>query len=573
MSLLDKSTELKKLVSAFDTRWFLGDLSFLMTNIASGRAQDQLGKLSSPLRQLYYLAGLVMASDDSLGAETSYTQEKWEEMVRLLNEIEVEHIMMFLPTEEDDIDEEWLKKREVTMPSFLSYFNQGPLNYEEQSISWISELFSWNDHVIETELGVTTENFLSFYDNLEKLVQSNFNSFGSKGVPLRPNWKSYSKLSVGLRDNIPEPMKEEFQKMFEEREAMMLFMADKGMIYRFHADELVSADLDFNKVNIILGLLSCERANSEFIYYASTRPINQLYPTPIVKIEQDLFQVFEIKQVLHAIESCLEAVCVSNAPAKDIYVKKKGEILEEKIIALFKKLMPGCQIFSGYYVDGCEQDILVLWKNNALVIEAKGYNLREPLRDSERAFTRIKDDFVDCIGYAFDQTSRVTDKFIKCEPLVLCDKNGKAIETIDTTLFDQSEYSIIVNLTSFGQVQTDLSMLLEVEEDQDYPLAIKFDDLEVFILTLIARKENPQKFIDYLGIREMMHGKLICSDELEACGGFLNNILTQHLVESKDIIQTSPDMANIFDAQYSKGMGFDDERMLAEKKSGNYMIW
>ena len=60
MSLESKSQELKDIVATYNTQWFLGDLSGLMQNIATGRANDQLGKLSSPMRQLYFLGGLLV---------------------------------------------------------------------------------------------------------------------------------------------------------------------------------------------------------------------------------------------------------------------------------------------------------------------------------------------------------------------------------------------------------------------------------------------------------------------------------------------------------------------------------
>ena len=71
MSLESKSKELKDLVSTYDTQWFLGDLSGLMKNIAEGRAKDQLGKLSSPLRQLYFLGGLLVSSESGYSGSLS----------------------------------------------------------------------------------------------------------------------------------------------------------------------------------------------------------------------------------------------------------------------------------------------------------------------------------------------------------------------------------------------------------------------------------------------------------------------------------------------------------------------
>ncbi len=64
------------------------------------------------------------------------------------------------------------------------------------------------------------------------------------------------------------------------------------------------------------------------------------------------------------------------------------------------------------------------------------------------------------------------------------------IETIDTKLYDQ-DFSIIVNLETFGQIQCDLSTLLALEEDEDvFPWAVKQDDLEIFLLTMVAQKKR-----------------------------------------------------------------------------------
>ena len=148
MMLEKKSKELKQLVSEYNEDWFLGDLWF---TIQSGkeRSMDQLEHLSSPQRQLYYLAGLNMSTPKTNGGEIMYNPKKWQKIVKLLNEIEVEYYKIFYPkSETEKIDDEWLLKRQVSMPSFLTYFNQGHLNYEEQLISWISELYTPLDNIV-----------------------------------------------------------------------------------------------------------------------------------------------------------------------------------------------------------------------------------------------------------------------------------------------------------------------------------------------------------------------------------------------------------------------------------------
>lgn len=153
------SSELKQFLTKYDKRIMLGHFTQLMENSSLRISQDEVEPLSSPMRQLYYLAGLLVTTDES-GKEVNFTKEDWEYIVEHLNAIESEYFKIFLPTEETEITEEWKKKREVAMPSFLSYFNQGPLNFEEQTINWISDLYQKLDEIIESEIGLKTTDFL-----------------------------------------------------------------------------------------------------------------------------------------------------------------------------------------------------------------------------------------------------------------------------------------------------------------------------------------------------------------------------------------------------------------------------
>lgn len=570
MSLESKSQELKDIVATYNTQWFLGDLSGLMQNIATGRANDQLGKLSSPMRQLYFLGGLLVTSDSSNAVDIQHSPEKWNKIVDLLNEIEAEYYQIFFPKENELIDDEWKKIRKVAMPSFLSYFNQGPLNYEEQTINWVRDLYSQLNAIIEASTGLQTEDFIQFYENLDKLHQSNFQSFSTKKETLRPDWKKYTKLEIGHVDGMPESMLE----MFEERLPLMTFVADHGIICRFFPEEIVSPILPLEKVQKILQLLTTSRQQADYLYYTATKPGNPLYEKPIVDIGDGMFQVFEVKQVVHAIENQLEKLCTSTTETTTKYVEKKGKLLEDRVVKLFTDYLGAdCKVFQSYYVDGCEQDILILWKKNAFIIEAKGYSLAEPFRDPNRAFVRIKSDFDACIGYGYKQTRRVEEKFINQVPLCLTDKNGNLIEEIDTTNYD-NDFSIIVNLKSFSQIQTDLSTLLKLPNDDDvFPWAVKLDDLEVFLLTLKAQKKTPITLVNFLLMRENLHGKLICSDELEVCGGFISGKITEKSIEKSNVLATTPDLAGLFDSQYYKEMGFKNEKYLTEKRSGKYIFW
>lgn len=94
------SSELKQFLTKYNKRIMLGHFTQLMETSSSGMAQNELGRLSSPMRQLYYLAGLLVTTTKS-GVEVNYTEEDWTYIVEHLNTIENEYFKMFFPTEKN----------------------------------------------------------------------------------------------------------------------------------------------------------------------------------------------------------------------------------------------------------------------------------------------------------------------------------------------------------------------------------------------------------------------------------------------------------------------------------------
>ena len=569
MEQLEKtSLELKEFLKKYDTAIILGHFADLIWMGGIGFAKDELARLSSPMRQLYYLGGLLVTSNPTGENKPNYTDEDWNYIVEHLNTIESEYYKLFLPKEGEEITEDWKKKREAAMPTFLSYFNQGPLNYEEQTINWISGVYSKLNDIINSSVGLVVDDFLRFYDHLDKWCEYNLQSLGGeKDRPLKDNWKDYAKVKIGIVEEAPEKLKE----IGKEQEPLYTMLSDPGIKNRFKADDMTDESLPVEKVNKILDLLSCKRRNTNFLYY--TENANPLYDFPIIDLGDGLYQVFEIKQVLHSIDLHLEKICSDTKEHKSKYVKSKGNYLEKRIAELFSSVLgKHVKIYTFYYVvDGCEQDILILWDNCAFIIEAKAYKINEPFRDPERAYKRIKQDFKRSVGYAYDQIWRVEEKFLRDEEIIIKDEKGNIVDKIDTKKYSGYAFPIIVTQKSFGQLQSDLSLLLELKEGSHYPWAVKFDDLEVFMLTLKARRKTPEDFIDFLLNREYLHGHVVCSDELEICGGYLTGDITPDMCESGNIITCTPSFANVFDDQYRKGMGFSHERHWKEKHSNKYL--
>lgn len=77
--------------------------------------------------------------------------------------------------------------------------------------------------------------------------------------------------------------------------------------------------------------------------------------------------------------------------------------------------------------------------------------------------------------------------------------------------------------------------------------------------------KKPKFFIDFLIDREYLHGHVICSDELQICGGYLTGKITSDICQEDALVYCSPDLAYVFDEQYRLGLGFKNERHWKEK--------
>lgn len=565
INLEDKSKELKEFISKYDTNIFLGDIRALMDFIPKHPPIASLQNLKSPQRQLYYLAGLHVTSpkknDDEIVPQ--YSDDDWNHIVNLLNEIETGYDQLLMPKNPKELDDDELKKRKVAIPTFLSFFNQGALNYQEQIIERIENEFTPFNEMIKEEFGLEVIDFLLFYHVIDEIIHNKLNSVlaPKKG---QQSWEDFATemMNKGImppdwNDHLPE----HFKNLFE-------FMYDKGKIRRISKNELFK-DFSKDQIDNFFDLFTIEREETNFLYFSEKNPLHKY---PIFKTESSEYQVFESQQVLYSIYDLLNDFCKKEKTINDRYLRNQKELIELKVIEVFETMLRGkYELYHNYYVDGNEQDILILYKGVAIIIEVKAYKKREPLRDPNRAFPRIEDDFKREIGYGYDQAFRIKEKFLDKENFEIKNKNGDVIGSVRGKKYYNS-YCMIVTLERYGQIQIDLSTLLNIYEDDEYPYSLCVDDLEVFFLALARKSKNFKDFIQFLHMRQFLHGHIFSNDELQICGAYLNKKLTLKTCRSKTKVVTTPEMDIIFDKLYEKGLGFKNEINLDKKKSGKYIM-
>ena len=200
-------------------------------------------------------------------------------------------------------------------------------------------------------------------------------------------------------------------------------------MFRFREDQL-SEKFGKDKATIFLRIFTCERRETNFLFYAEQ---NLLYFKPIFQIDQHTYQVFELKHLILAIYNVLTSYCLNNSKIKGGFIKHRGNMLENKVEALFRNFFSkNVTIHNNYYTDkDGEQDLLIFDRGAVFIVEAKADKLDEPRRDPDKAYPLLLQNFKVTIQKGYDQCYRVKQKFINKEILSLYEDESKQKKIVE----------------------------------------------------------------------------------------------------------------------------------------------
>lgn len=551
------SQGLKEKISVYSPESFIGKINFIMQVHHKNRSELIRDKnsylyLNSPARQLTYLVSLYLSIETH--GDQIFDHQNEVEVFKLLNIIEKEYQNIFvseIENNKEDFDDDRFKKMLVTSSTFLDYFQNANLNYIEQDIERIFDTFQNYEDFIENKTGINLKDYIKF-----------FNSTIQLSIAKEKEWVEIVN-SIGWRDMISEYhhlTEEQFKLRFPDlNEVFFNYLTNPSLFLKFEAFELEKF-LSSQHVQKLLDFFSIEFENNDFLYYTQSSTILK---KPIVKIG-DSYYFFFHKYLSRSIYDYLFDLCGDLDGSSERIYKKRDLRIEGKVARIFKDFFQNdSRIFKNYIYNGEEKDLLILYRGLALIVEVKANKKREPFRDVDKSFIRIKRDFKTSIQKGYDQTFPIKNAFNKQKEFEIQYEGGKYI--VNPRRYS-NVFSIIVTEERLGQIQTDLGLLLELSENDDYPWSLSVDDLEVFLLTLKRKKNKISEIIAFLRHRELLHERVICNDELELCGYFFMD--KKHFIDGCNhdgVFVSSPDLSDFFDDIYYSGMGFENEIYKKEK--------
>lgn len=547
--------ELSSLICDYKKDSFLPYLTQMTIHIDQRETSEVFKNLMSPMKQFVYLTDLFFSVEKG-GSKIGFSKDEWEKITYLLNEIEMTYFGDIGFYDENIKDSTNLDKVSVSLQTFLNYFGNAQLSYDEQTLERLQRNCGAFNEEVKELLGFSVTESIDFCNHIKKLINKKFTDCHYFFL----NQEEWSKLTDKfIKRGVLDP-KEWINE--PELELMKVYMQKPGFIFIQNIDDIYKVNLPAEVIKKLIEFLVYDenQKKGELLYYADKNPF---FDTPLIKLNAIEFLCpqykFLIECFYNRINSKLSEI------KKEKYTQFKNLMLEKKVEEVFRKLFgKEALIFDSYYVDEkrSEQDLLINFKGFYFIVEIKDTLFRAPMRDPIKAFDKIKSDFKKSIQYGYEQCVRVENKFEEGKPFEIFDnKTHKSIFQIKPNKV-KDYFSIIVTQFKYGSIQTNLENLLTKDEEALYPWSVCIDDLEAFILALKKLKKGMARtqFINYLKHREAYNEHLICSDELELCGYFINSPKDfEKLSTIEETFNPDPRMSELFDAEYYNGLGFENE--------------
>jgi len=517
--------------------------------------QRRSSKLSSPYKQIFHLLGLLLTTSPENA--TDLNSKKIKEIKEHLEEVFQQYAWMFFPTSEEEAgSEQWYKVREVAMPVFLNYFNNAPLLYKEQIISRIKIWFEPFNKIIKDKTGLSIEKALEIVlwitDELQKLYDSCIDTV-----------KILKKETNNFKDRYRSRERNllEAEEIAKQESIKSLLYNFKNITERLNMVRVEELEKNFGKedTKYFLSLLSIERPLSTKYFYPTER--NPAEFSPIFKINDDIFCP-STYQLFIALMWNFEEILRNSAKRNSFFSHRDEIVVEQTESALKNLLSPKHKIWKSVYETPTahkEHDLLLQIDNKYLILEVKATQLKEPFRDPDRAYIRIKRDFQSDTGIqkAYDQANSLRKLLLTNQVITLYDRKGNEIVQINGPV--EEAFCICVTSDSFGILATNLALLLYKDTSEPFPWAISLPDLESILNGFKYKKKNIDDFLSYLRQRANLHGTVFTCDELEIAGAYLRygsfdwHFKGPSTEDTKMIL--SSEMADIFDEIYYEQMG------------------
>lgn len=456
--------------------------------------------LIAPYKQCLYLLGLTLNTPEPANPQT-FSDEIFLEICQRATAIFGYYLEIMTKNETNSSSEGKLSvTHEVAMAAFLHYHNTSrPDGSSEAFLTRIKQICTPFDGQIKDAIGLSATELCSIVEFIAETLQQRVDYLISITSMHRGGFLPSSQSVPG-----GQMLRDLFTISFSGIESKYGPEVAQNFWQKF-----VSQRPQQNKL-----LYPTESFDYEMRPLAQISPGNAMLP----------FLIWLIRAI-H--DECVEILMKS--PARDKYLRGRDKVLELNTYLELSKLYQKSVIsFTGVYETPdlhFEHDIIFYDQESRklIICECKAGTLREPLRDREKSFIRVRDDFRKNTGIqkAYEQGNRIRAKLLLGEEVPLYSRE-KLMFTLKPGEIE-GIYVICLTEDNYGPLACDLSLLLQKTDAEKYPWAVSFSRLETFIEAIVYRGWGAEDLYMFLEQREQLHGRVIVDDEMEIMGMFVRN--------------------------------------------------
>ncbi|EJO34757.1 hypothetical protein ACINWCA157_0117 [Acinetobacter radioresistens WC-A-157] len=545
--LLKAIKELKQLTSTISLESLINFISMRQFEFNHGKSTT----LSSPFQQGTYLLGLA-ASQEEPTNPTEFNDHLDKKISKLLNRIFSFYTLNYFDVDKNNENDKQTKL--VVMSAFIHYFFTSKTLNSHQIKEWIFFWFKDYSTILQENYKFSVEDLLSFSTLLEDEIQNNFDE-RKKEIQLLDLYRQRF-LEKCDEDIANFPLEMQRIKDDSELQGKMKNFFDNSLKVFSVPISKISDKFESEKLDNILNVFSLKRGDAEEIIYLTDKNPIQFKS---LFIDKDRIYYVANNSFFIAIINFLENFLYKEVKSAQKNIQNRDKKLESKTTELFKRL---CSSNAEFYesafqnANSTNEHDLVIYDNGVLlIVEAKASPPKEPMRDAEKAFIKIRDHFKSSAGLqkAFDQANSLKNRVLDNQKLTLFTKKGKLL--IEIPLVEiKVIHTICVTRDDFGALGCNLNYLLDKQEGESYPWVIDIANLDSIVQAWDHLELNYSDFYEFLSQRNQLHNKVISMDELEYVGAYLKyqGGLKGFISAKADYIPLTMKNADIFDEIYFK---------------------
>ena len=519
-------------------------------NLRRGNNPEYETRLQSPAKQCSFLLGLLLESEEPEGPRY-FDEEDWKKTELLLEEAFSAYLALYFPSKQEirSLSKEWREVWEVSMVSFLHYFNSGLLASVGQITERIQRYLAPFDEQLAQRQGINATQALEicewFADRSQKGLDDLSTLFTKEKIARH-----------ALLDEIEAKnwSPEDFQRKADTSDYRKIFEQLGNALHQMGKLQLADLKIAFPHTGErFWNLFSVGRGEGPVLNYPTERSVAD--ERPLIRLSDTEALCPSMNTLFSAVLLTGEEVLASSEK-REIYFRVRDKIVESEAASHFRRLLGSQAEFHSSVFETpdrqYEHDLVILDKELCLIVEAKASPPVEPFRDPEKAFIRLRDAFRADTGSqkAYEQAMRLWRRLQNGESVSLYNNKGDVVAQLSPALVNRT-FCVCVTRDDYGPLATNLALLLEKKSEEPYPWAINVLDLEALGEAWNHYDWGAKELAEYLQYRIRLHGKAFSDDELVFAGCHIEHGSLKQLLQTEaDHISINPSYSDVFNDIY-----------------------